>query len=81
MGQALPRAAEVITIPLGKELRLAGIPKLLEKIAAASAGGTKRIELEATILQKITEGARLVLLSTTCRLAKAGIDLVLVERR
>lgn len=81
MGQALPRAPEVVMIPLGKELRLAGIPKLLEKIEAARSTGAKRIELEATILRKITEGARLVLLSATCRLEHEGIDLVLVEQR
>lgn len=80
MGQPLPCAPEVVSIALGKDLRLAGMIKLIERITKAYLTGAKRIELESGRLQRMTEGARLLLVSATLRLERLGVELVLVER-
>ncbi|MFO0636949.1 MAG: hypothetical protein U0168_29310 [Nannocystaceae bacterium] len=72
-------------ISLGSELRLRGIPDLLQSIARVigagmhvDPGGPSRIELDASALRVLTEGARRVLLTATERLAARDIELVMV---
>lgn len=79
MGQPLPLVPEVVSIALGKDLRLAGIPPLVEKITSAYLNGAKRIELDASRLLRLTEGARWVLISATRKLKGLGVELVITE--
>lgn len=48
-------------IPLGHELRLRDMPGLIAAIRRGVQGGAHRIELDASSLQRITEGARLLI--------------------
>jgi len=63
---------------LGRELRLAGIPHVLEAIRGLLAGKPCRIELDATHLRLMTEGARQVLVAATQHLAMRDVELVVV---
>jgi hypothetical protein len=72
-----PRAPRV---SLGRELRLATVPHVIaqiDRILIATDGmPTPRIELDASGLRSMTEGARRMLLVATARLAERHVDLV-----
>src|SRR5688572_19519530 len=63
---------------LGRELRLKGIPQVLASIRALLEGNPQRIELDATGLRLMTEGARQVLVAATQHLAMRDVALVVV---
>jgi len=63
---------------LGRELRLAGIPQVLESIRCVLDGGPARIELDASGLRMMTEGARQVLIAATQHLAARDVELVVI---
>lgn len=69
---------EVPRFHLGRELRLSGIPYVLESIRTMLSGSPHRIELDASGLRLMTEGARQVLIAATQHLAKREVELVVV---
>jgi len=79
MAEPMPRWDEVAQIALGKELRLAQIPKLIEKITGAYLRGATRIELDATNLRRMTDGAKHLLAAAGQRLERLGVELVVIE--
>jgi anti-anti-sigma regulatory factor len=73
---AEPRIAP--RVALGAELRLATVRAVIEAIDRVLHAEPKRIELDASRLRFMTEGARRVLLVATSRLAAREIELVIV---
>jgi hypothetical protein len=72
---------EIEVIPrfhLGRELRLAGIPHVLESIRTILSGMPSRIELDASGLRLMTEGARQVLVAATQHLAARQVELIVI---
>jgi hypothetical protein len=65
-------------VGLGRELRLAGIPQNLESIRELLLEQPSRIELDASGLRLMTEGARQVLVAATQHLAMRDVELVVV---
>lgn len=63
---------------LGAELRLATVSAVITEIDRILPSRPARIELDATRLSLMTEGARRVLLVATDRLAARDVDLVVV---
>lgn len=64
-------------VSLGRELRLAGVHDVIAQIDRILPSGTNRIELDASSLRLLTEGARRLLLVATARLAEQHVDLVI----
>ncbi len=71
-----PRAAP--RVALGTDLRLATIGAVIAAIDQILPSSPTRIELDASHLRFMTEGARRLLLVATDRLAGRQIDLVIV---
>lgn len=71
-------APETPRLALGRELRLAGIPQVLATIRAMLDASPSRIELDASGLRLMTEGARQVLVAATQHLATRSVELVMV---
>jgi hypothetical protein len=71
-----PRTAP--RVALGAELRLANVSAVIAAIDRILVGEPSRIELDATRLRFMTEGARRMLLVATSRLAERQIELVMV---
>lgn len=65
-------------VGLGRELRLSSIPQVLASIREILVEGPTRIELDASALRLMTEGARQVLIAATQHLAMREVELVLV---
>jgi hypothetical protein len=83
MAQTQLAIAQVPTIEaprfnLGRELRLKGIPYVLESIRELLVHAPARIDLDATGLRLMTEGARQVLIAATQHLAARGVELVVI---
>lgn len=62
-------------IPLGHELRLRDMPGLIAAIRRGVQGGAHRIELDASSLQRITEGARLLIETAMLHASAHGAEL------
>lgn len=65
-------------VGLGRELRLSGIPQILDSIRELLVEQPSRIELDASGLRLMTEGARQVLVAATQHLAMRDVELVVV---
>jgi hypothetical protein len=65
-------------VGLGRELRLAGIPQILDSIRELLGDNPSRIELDASGLRLMTEGARQVLIAATQHLAMRDVELIVV---
>lgn len=69
-----------VTVPLGEDVRLAAMPELVRVMSMAYRNGARRIELDVTRVQRMTEAARHILDVAASRLATLGVVMVLVDR-
>jgi hypothetical protein len=61
-------------IRLAEVIRLPDVPPVLEEVRRAAAIGAQIIELDATDLSRLTDGARCLLESAQQRWAEQGVD-------
>jgi hypothetical protein len=62
-------------IRLGEVIALRDIPSLLQEVGRAAAIGARVIELDATDLNRLTDGARCMIEAAQSRWAERGVDL------
>jgi hypothetical protein len=73
---AASRSLRAPRVTLGRELRLASVPDVIAQIDRILPSSPSRIELDASGLRLLTEGARQMLLLATTRLAEQSVELV-----